>query len=138
MLDDLGLLPALLWYIKRYTAQTAVHVRLSHSGLEQSPASEVATAIFRIVQEGLTNVARHAGVREVALWLWRTEKSIGVQIEDQGRGFSPDQALAAHASSGLAGMTERARLLGGRLTVESAPGAGVRLTAALPLSAPPD
>jgi signal transduction histidine kinase len=137
MLDDLGLLPALLWYIKRYTAQTSINVNLRHSGLEQSPAPEVATAVFRIVQEALTNVARYAGVGEVAVWLWRTAERIGVQIEDRGRGFLPDQVMAAHASSGLAGMTERVRLLGGQFRVESAPGAGARLTADLPLNAPP-
>lgn len=91
--------------------------------------------MYRIVQEGLTNVARHAGVREVRLWLWRTEDQIGVQIEDQGHGFTPEDVLAAHTSSGLAGMVERVRFLGGQLTLESAPGLGTRLTAELPLSA---
>jgi signal transduction histidine kinase len=135
MLDDLGLLPTLLWHVKRYTAQTQIQVILKHSGLEQRVTPDVEIAVYRIVQEGLTNVARHAGVCEVRVWLWRTEDQIGVQIEDQGHGFTPEEVLAAHTSSGLAGMVERARLLGGLLTIEATPGLGTRLTAELPLAA---
>ncbi len=133
MLDDLGLLPTLLWYIKRYMEQTEIQVTLKHTGLEQRVASDLEIAVYRIVQEGLTNVARHAGVREVTIRLWRTEEFIGVRIEDQGRGFVPEQVLTAYTSSGLAGMVERVRLLGGQLTIESAPGQGTRLMAELPL-----
>jgi signal transduction histidine kinase len=138
MLDDLGLLPTLLWHVKRYTAQTQVQVIMKHSGLEQRVTPDVEIAVYRIVQEGLTNVARHAVVREVRVWLWRTEDQIGVQIEDQGHGFMPEDVLAAHTSSGLAGMVERVRFLGGLLTIESALGQGTRLAAELPLSAPPE
>jgi signal transduction histidine kinase len=133
MLDDLGLLPTLLWYIKRYTQQAEIQVALKHTGLEQRVASDLEIAVYRIVQEGLTNVARHAGVRAVTIRLWRTEEFIGVRIEDQGRGFVLDQVLTAYTSSGLAGMVERVRLLGGQLTIESAPGQGTRLIAELPL-----
>jgi signal transduction histidine kinase len=133
MLDDLGLRPTLLWHVKRYTQQTQIRVTMKHSGLDQRAAAEVEIAVYRIVQEALTNVARHAGVDHVAVWLWRTADSIGVRIEDQGRGFTPEVALAAHSSSGLAGMVERVRLLGGQLTIEAAPGQGTRLTAELPL-----
>jgi signal transduction histidine kinase len=133
MLDDLGLLPTLLWHIKRYTQQTQIQVTMKHTGLDQRVAPEVEIAVYRIVQEGLTNVARHASVHEVAIWLWRTSDSIGVRIQDQGNGFAPKDVLAAHTSSGLAGMVERVRLLGGQLTIESAPGQGTRLTAELPL-----
>ncbi len=136
MLDDLGLLPTLLWYVKRYTAQTQIQVTMKHTGLDRRLAPDVEIAAYRIVQEALTNVARHAGVRDVMVWLWRTEETLGVQIEDQGRGFTPEDVLAAHTSSGLTGMVERVRLLGGQLTIESAPGQGTRLTAELPLGAP--
>jgi signal transduction histidine kinase len=135
MLDDLGLLPTLLWYIKRYTEQTHIQVIMKHTGLDQRAAPEVEIAVYRLVQEGLTNVARHADVHEVAIWLWRTVDSFGVQIKDQGRGFIPKEVLAAHTSSGLAGMIERVRLLGGQLTIEAIPGHGTCLTAELPLGA---
>jgi signal transduction histidine kinase len=134
MLDDLGLLAALLCHFERYTAQTSVQVTFQHTGLEERRfASEVETAAYRIVQEALTNVARHAGISEATVRLWTDQDAIGVQIEDQGAGFDPEAALAAGACNGLAGMRERATLLGGKLTVESVPGAGTRLTAELPL-----
>jgi signal transduction histidine kinase len=135
MLDDLGLLPTLLWFVKRYTEQTQIQVTMKHTGLDQRAAPDVEIAVYRLVQEGLTNVARHANVPNVAIWLWRTADSIGVRIKDQGRGFTPEEVLAAHTSSGLSGMIERVRLLGGQLTIESAPGQGTRLTAELPLGA---
>lgn len=133
MLDDLGLLPTLLWYVKRYTEQTQIQVTVKHTGLDQRAPPEVEIAVYRLVQEGLTNVARHADVPDAAIWLWRTADSIGVRIKDQGRGFTPEEVLAAHTSSGLAGMIERVRLLGGQLTIESAPSQGTHLTAELPL-----
>ncbi|MBC8446936.1 MAG: PAS domain S-box protein [Chloroflexi bacterium] len=133
MLDDLGLLPALLWHFERYAAQTNVRVTFEHHGLEGRFAPEVETAAYRIVQEALTNVARHAGVSEVMVRLWANQDTLGVQIEDQGTGFDPEAALASGATNGLAGMRERPVLLGGQLTVESAPGAGTRVTAELPL-----
>ena len=89
------------------------------------------TAAFRIVQEALTNVARHARVAEVAVSLDAPAEGIELRIEDRGRGFEAASATPG-GSGGLAGMQERARLVGGRLRVESAPGRGTRLVAALP------
>jgi PAS domain S-box-containing protein len=134
MLDDLGLLPALAWYLERYRGRTNVVVHFQHTGVEghRFPA-EVETAAYRVVQEALTNVARHARVGEVAVRLWAGEETLGVQVEDRGVGFDPAVALAAHISSGLAGMRERAELLGGWLTVESTPGAGTSVTTEFPL-----
>lgn len=135
ILDDLGLLPALLWHFERYTAQTGVRVKLGHSGLERRFHSATETAAYRIIQEALTNVARHAEVAEVTVRVWVEEDRLGVQIEDQGKGFDPGAALASGASGGLRGMRERAGLMGGRLEIESSPGAGTRLIAELPLGA---
>ncbi|MFL5807459.1 MAG: MEDS domain-containing protein [Roseiflexaceae bacterium] len=133
MLDDLGLIPALVWLSERYTTQTNIAVRFEHAGLEgQRFAAEVEITAYRIVQEALTNVARHAGVSEVTVRLWTDDDALWVVIADQGRGFDP-QAARAHVSSGLAGMHERAALLGGELTIESTRAAGTRVTAALPL-----
>ncbi len=135
MLDDLGLVPALLWHFERYTAQTHVRVAFQHSGLEGRFAPEIETAAYRIVQEALTNVARHAGVNEVAVRLWSDQRILGVEIQDRGTGFDPEATLAASTTGGLTGMHERVALLGGHLTVEAAPRAGTRLTAELPLTA---
>ena len=133
ILDDLGLLPALLWYFERYTAQTNVRVAFKHAGLDRRFTSEVETMAYRIVQEALTNVARHAGVQEVTVRVWVDEQTLCVQVEDRGVGFDPEVVLRAGKTSGLAGMRERAAAVGGRLIIESAPRAGTKLTAELPL-----
>jgi PAS domain S-box-containing protein len=133
MLDDLGLLPALFWLFDRYTAQTKVQVKCKHVDIEGRYAPELETATYRIVQEALTNVARHSRADEVVVLLWTTPDSLWAQIEDQGAGFDAERVIAAGHSSGLTGMRERALLLGGQLTIESAPGGGARITAELPL-----
>jgi PAS domain S-box-containing protein len=133
MLDDLGLLPALLWLFDRYTGQTGVRVNFEHAGLEQRVSEELETAAYRMVQEALTNVARHAGVSEVTVRVGRDAGMLRLQVVDHGAGFDCNGALRGRHTGGLAGMRERAVLLGGRMTVESAPGAGTHLTAEFPL-----
>lgn len=133
MLDDLGLLPALVWLLGRYTAQTKIKVQFERSGLERRFPPQIETAAFRVVQEALTNVARHAGVERVTVRAWVQDQSLGVQIADEGKGFSADEAMKRADSSGLIGMRERAAALGGTLTIDSEPGRGVRLTAELPI-----
>ncbi len=133
MLDDLGLQPALLWLFERYTAQTQVRVAFEHGPLPTRLAADVETGAFRIVQEALTNVARHAKADEVVVRLWVDRDLVGVQIEDQGRGFNANNLEVGNASTGLSGMRERALLLGGRLEIETTPGVGTRVTAELPL-----
>jgi PAS domain S-box-containing protein len=132
MLDDLGLVPALLWHLEHYTAQTRVQVAFRHSGLEGRRFSpEVETAAYRIVQEALTNVARHAKVDEVSVRLLTSEAMLLIEVQDSGAGFDAERILTSSETSGLAGMRERAVLLGGRFKVESCPGGGTRLTAEL-------
>lgn len=137
MLDDMGLLPAVLWQIKRYREQTGVAVELRHWGLEGRLPPPVETVAYRVVQEALTNIARHAGVASAAVSLLASPTELVVQVRDGGRGFSLDQALADGGSSGLAGMRERVSLLGGALSVETAPGRGTCITADLPLAGRP-
>src|SRR5574337_67700 len=137
VLDDMGLLPALVLHTDRYTAQANVGIALTHTGIETRrfpPAVE--TAAYRIVQEALTNVARHAGVKDATVRVWAGDEILGVEIKDAGIGFDPKAALTSPRSSGLVGMRERAELLGGHLSVESTPGAGTRVIAELPLPAP--
>jgi signal transduction histidine kinase len=93
-LDQLGLLPALLTLFERYTNQTGVLVDLKHHGLERRFPPEVESTAYRIVQEALTNVARHAGVAGVTVRIWATVDMLSVQIEDRGRGFDPEVVLA--------------------------------------------
>ena len=85
------------------------------------------------MQEALTNAARHAGVADVTVRYWADANMLTLQVEDKGRGFDPELALKSAGTSGLAGIQERVSLLGGRLKMESAPGAGSRITVELPI-----
>jgi signal transduction histidine kinase len=134
MLDDLGLRAALFWYFERYSAQTGIDVQFKHNGLEKRFAPDIEIAVYRIVQEALTNAARHAETPAVEVRLWTTHETLGVQIEDHGKGFEPEAALASYTSSGLLGMRERTLLLGGNLYIESAPGKGSCLAVEFPLA----
>jgi PAS domain S-box-containing protein len=133
MLDDLGLLPALLWHIRRYTEQTGIAVDCQHRGLDQRLPMAVETVAYRVVQEALTNVARHAGVVKVDVRLLATPEQLSLRIADAGRGFDPGAIMRSPRSSGLLGMQERVMLLGGNLTVAAAVGAGTEILADLPI-----
>jgi signal transduction histidine kinase len=134
MLDDLGLLHALLWHFERYTSQTGIRVTFRHMGIDRERLpSKLETTAYRIIQEALTNVARHAEAGDATVAVSADIESLSVKVEDRGKGFELNARLEATASSGLAGMRERAQLLGGRLEIHSVPGAGTTLTAVLPL-----
>jgi PAS domain S-box-containing protein len=137
MLDDLGLLPALLWHFERYTAQTRVQVVFTHDGLEgRRFLPEVETAVYRIAQEALTNVFRHARVNEVCVTIRANTETLHLRIEDHGRGIPPAVMAVLGASTGLGNMQERVRLLGGQCLIDSAPGMGTRILVTLPLQYP--
>jgi PAS domain S-box-containing protein len=132
MLDDLGLVPALLWHFERLQSQTGMWVNFSHRGIHRRFDPEIETAVYRIVQEALTNVARHAGVKEASVRLVVNRGLLSVYIEDRGIGFDVEDAMDRGTSSGLTGMQERAVLLGGHLKVNSSPGGGTRVVASFP------
>lgn len=133
MLDDLGLLAALAWYVDRFSAQSGLQVQFRQNGIEQPLSPPVATAAYRIVQEGLTNVARHARAGRVDVHLVIEQGILAIRIADDGQGFDVGATLATGTASGLAGMRERAEFLDGTFRVESAAGGGTRLTATIPL-----
>jgi PAS domain S-box-containing protein len=133
MLDDLGLLPTLLWHFDNYTSKTQIKVNFKHSGLQVRFPSEISIAAYRIVQEALTNVVRHADVSEINVTAWVDRKMLWLRIEDKGIGFD-SAAISPGISGGLFGMHERARSLEGELTIDSSPGAGTTIIARLPLS----
>jgi signal transduction histidine kinase len=137
ILDNLGLVPALRWQLNRFTAQTQVQIDFKHTEqVERRFASQLETAAFRIVQEALTNVARHAGVSQAEVRVWASEEALTLEIVDHGQGFDPEAALAMGQSSGLAGMRERVSLLGGVFAIHSAPGSGTTVKADLPVAVP--
>ena len=133
MLDDLGLLPALLAHFKRYTAQTGIQVIFQHQGMQDRLSSKVETEVYRIVQEALTNVARHARVPEVTVHILVQSGLVALKIKDKGIGFDPTSTIASGQTSGLIGMRERAALLGGYFTLYSVPGEGTELVVEMPL-----
>ncbi len=131
ILDDLGLLAALLGHFERYEAQTGVRVDFRQNGIEGRFSSQVETAAYRIVQEALTNVAHYAGVKEVVVQLSATQGTLYIRVEDRGKGFDSRADLSSGVSSGLSGLRGRAELLGGKLVVESQIGGGTQITAEL-------
>lgn len=134
MLDDLGLLPALLWLLDRYTQQTNVQVSFHHAQLDDRRfAPEIETAAYRIVQEALTNVARHSQSDRAFVEVRVTDNTLYVEVRDEGCGFDAAAALSAGYAAGLSGLRERVALLSGRLNIESAPGQGTRVSVNLPL-----
>jgi two-component system sensor histidine kinase UhpB len=132
MLDDLGLLPTLVWHFRRYTAQTKVRVHFKHRGLRRHLPEDTITAAYRIVQEALTNVARYAQVTEVVVRVSVGDDALVVRVEDHGVGFDLDKI--ASTGTGLNGMRERAASLKGELLVQSTPGEGTCVIAELPLA----
>jgi signal transduction histidine kinase len=106
-------------------------VGLRHTGLDRRLDRRVETAAYRIVQEALTNVARHAGAAEADVAVWADRDVLLVQVEDQGAGFDPGSVPPGRG--GLAGMRERAELLGGRLVLDARPGGGTSVSAEFPL-----
>jgi PAS domain S-box-containing protein len=132
VLDRYGLLAALEWHIERFQAKTGITVHLRHQGLNRRFPPEVEIAAFRVVQEALTNVARHSGENFATVQVYG-DGSLTLVIRDAGRGFDPAQA---DTSTGLAGMRERVELLGGKLEVEAIPGDGTAIIAELPAEFP--
>ena len=132
ILDDRGLLPALLYLFKSFKIQNGEAVTFKHKGLGLRFPPKVEITGYRIIQEALTNIQRHAGKTDVYVNIWANDQSLNLQIRDFGVGFDPAVSLKG-VSSGLSGMRERARLLGGELVIESAPCQGTTVTAMLPV-----
>ena len=133
VLDDLGLPAALERYVAECRRRYRLQIDLAMRGLEaERLPAQVETALYRIVQESLTNVARHAAARTASVLVERRNGRVRAIIEDDGRGFDP--AGAGQERLGLYGIRERAELLGGTLTIESAPGQGTSLFIEVPIA----
>lgn len=134
MLDDFGLVPALLDYFENYSKQTGVQVDFKHGlpGIRFTP--ELENTAFRVIQQALVNVARHAKTDQVAVRIWSYENMLGLQVEDNGVGFDIQSVLNKKPTGGLPNMREQVALLGGALDIETAPGGGTCLTVEIPLA----
>jgi two-component system, NarL family, sensor histidine kinase UhpB len=135
-LDDLGLLPALRWYVKEYQKKCSIEVEFHAPGFKERLPAEMETALYRIVQECLTNTAKHANARRVTILLKEDIDKVYARIVDDGRGFDYEALLKAPIQErglGLAGMYERAVLLDGTLNIQSIPGQGTTIEVSIPL-----
>jgi signal transduction histidine kinase len=130
-LDDFGLVPALERLVQTLSEATGISVDLEAGlGADRLPA-EIETTLYRIIQEALTNVVKHAEAQNVSVLLVRREGSVTALIEDDGRGFDPTSIR--EDGLGLLGMRERVELHDGHLKLETSPGAGTTLVVEMPL-----
>jgi len=132
MLDDLGLLPALLYLFESFTSRTHVSVQFEHQGLHKKIPAETGLAAYRIVKEALENVAAHAGAGQARVRVWSDRWVLSASIEDSGCGFEVDK-ITDNWPGGITGMRGRALIAGGRLSLSSVPGKGTLVTVELPL-----
>jgi signal transduction histidine kinase len=130
ILDDFGLVEALRNLVTRHGERAGVRASFTATPTDARAPVEIETACFRIVQEALSNVARHARARHVEVTLTAQDAALEVTVKDDGVGFTVERM---RTGLGLAGMSERAELAGGRLDIESAPDAGTTLRARFPL-----
>ncbi len=139
LLDENGLLPSLRWYVNRFTQQTGIGVAMHLPEELPRYGQEVETALFRVVQECLTNIARHAGSKAAEIQLIAGKRELLLTVGDRGHGMAGESQRSREGTTGLkgigiAGMRERLRQIGGRLEIASGD-SGTRITALLPLAA---
>jgi PAS domain S-box-containing protein len=131
MIDQLGLPAALEWLVETFGAEAGLDCRFEQGSISRDISPGRAIALYRVTQEALSNVARHAQARTVVVSLADEGESLLLRVTDDGRGISPDEILKPR-SLGLIGMRERAKALGGTFFVEGAPGFGTRVEVRLP------
>ncbi len=136
LLDDLGLVPAIRWYARSNLEEIGVQVEFETPDEAVRLPSQLETLLFRIAQEAINNIVHHADAKSVSISLTRDNGNVCLRVEDDGRGFDvakiTGQALRLRRL-GLLGIQERADLVGGEVTLDSAPGRGTRLQVSMPL-----
>ncbi|TAN09739.1 MAG: PAS domain S-box protein [Rhizobiaceae bacterium] len=134
ILDELGLVSAMHWLVDKVAAHSDLDIDLTFDREDLTYDAETSTAAFRIVQEALTNVVRHSGARTVTISAYHAQERLHIEILDDGRGLPPVATSRRFDRHGLLGMDERARMLGGTVSVGNVPDGGVRVCAILPLA----
>jgi signal transduction histidine kinase len=135
VLDDLGLMPAIDWLVQNFQSRSGIVCKLE-ADEEIELGEPYATAVFRIVQESLVNVAKHSKADRVTVSIDAVEGGMRLKVQDNGVGFDP-QVPRKHESLGLAGLRERAQLLKGTVVVHSKPGQGATIDAFIPVGGHP-
>jgi signal transduction histidine kinase len=136
VLDDLGLIPALHSFTKTFAARTGVHTHLTaFAGVEQSETAK-RTVLFRVAQEALNNVARHAQASKAEVIIQKLPGCISMRIKDDGKSFEVEDVMRYRGSKrlGLLGMRERVEMVGGAFSIESAPGQGTTVRVEIPFT----
>ena len=137
MLDDLGLVPTLRWYVNRFSKRLNIDTEFKAINLKKRLTPEIETALYRIMQEALTNTARHAQAQNVHVLINRKKSVIEASIEDDGKGFNIKGKIKGRKAhiygAGLLGIRERITSLGGNFSIQSHPGEGTRLFIEIPL-----
>ncbi len=132
LLDDLGLIAAMEWQAREFEKNTGIAVELTLPGEALRLVTEIKTGLFRIFQESLTNIARHAQAREVKVNLQEGDKTLVLDIRDDGKGFDTS-LLNEKRTLGILGMEERSLMMGGKYVIESEPGKGTTVKVTVPL-----
>jgi signal transduction histidine kinase len=138
VLDDMGLVSAVRWFAQQYSERMGIQVDFEVTGKKRRLPSRVATVLFRIVQEGLNNIGRHAQAKRARVQLGFASETVILTIEDDGRGFDVADVLGIHSERrawGLLGVQERVALVGGKFKIDSAPGRGTKMTIEIPAEA---
>jgi signal transduction histidine kinase len=130
VLDDLGLIPAIRWFAETHFKRAQIEHLLEVAGNRRRLPPHVETALFRVVQEAITNIVRHSGARRAEVRLEFRDGLVAAEISDDGKGFDPK---AAQGGLGLLGMEERVTFLGGRWTIKTDLGAGTRISLEIPI-----
>ncbi len=136
MLDDLGLIPAIRWYVRSHLKTAGVDIAFEVPEESVRLPHYLETTLFRITQEAVNNILRHAGANHMTFRLWLEEEEIHLEVEDDGHGFNVGQTASQALNQkqlGLLGIQERAALVGGQVVIESNPGQGTRVWVIVPL-----
>jgi signal transduction histidine kinase len=136
ILDDLGLIPAIRWYARSNLGELGVQVNFGTEDESMRLPPHIETMLFRITQEAMSNILRHAEARVVDIWLGQKNDTVFLEIRDDGRGFDMEQISGQALSRkqlGLLGIQERVSLVGGDVKIDSAPGIGTRLYISVPI-----
>jgi two-component system sensor histidine kinase UhpB len=132
VIDNLGLVPALTWYSREFQERSGIKATLQVEGLSERLSPALETLVYRVVQEALTNILKHAKAENVLILLSCNRDMLRIVVEDDGRGFDVEATLTSYpmgrAGLGIFGMRERISVFGGTFSIVSALGGGVRIT----------
>jgi PAS domain S-box-containing protein len=138
MLDELGFVPTLNWYIDNFVRSDELGVEFEDAGFDKDLCASVSLALYRVAQEALTNVVRHAGASKVSISLTKGYPYVIMEIEDNGRGISTPKTKTKTRGLGLVSMRERVEYMGGTFHIQSSPGKGTKVRVKIPIGAEND